>query len=61
MTLLEEKQVTDWHGVCRSCGKVGDGHTLHCRTLRLAPGWYERSEWELPGDPYATEWERSNG
>jgi hypothetical protein len=30
------------HDLCRSCAAAGGAHSLHCRTLRLAPGWYER-------------------
>ena len=28
---------------CKSCAALGGAHFLHCRTLRLAPGWYDRS------------------
>lgn len=59
MTILEEAEITDWHSICRHCGRVGDGHTLHCRTLQLKPGWAERVEWGLD-DPYAAEWEKAH-
>jgi len=39
---------------CRGCGGQGV-HSLRCRTLRLRPGWYERS-W-FPEDPH----ERARG
>jgi hypothetical protein len=60
MTVLEEAQVTDWHRICRHCGRIGDGHSLNCRTLRLAPGWYDRAEWELSRDPFEAEWEKAH-
>ena len=60
MTILEEREVTDWHGVCRSCGKVGDGHTLHCKTLRLKPGWILRVPMEFSGDPFEAAWEKAH-
>ena len=47
-------------GTCRACGGLGT-HSLHCRTLRLRKGWYERVEWQSGLDPFERAWEDEHG
>lgn len=55
--ILEETQLYG-QGVCAHCGRVGDGHSLRCKTLQMEKGWVLRIPFEFSDDPFEAAWER---